>query len=114
MQQDFNTLIDNVSSILGLPVDSVQDAFDSVTGQPVEDITGNYNIPGVGTLKLTFFDTKYFRIGMDYFRPVLRGFIVLMLFFFNYKQLLTFLGQDPGILGRVSSSDDNKKGGGKE
>ena len=70
----------------------------SEDGKPVTDIEGDYNIPGVGNMKLKFFDTKYLVQGVEYFRPFIRGFIVLLMAFYNIKMLLSFIRQDAGVV----------------
>lgn len=66
--------------------------------QPVTDIDGTVNIPGVGDLDVKFFDTKYFVDGVTYFRPFVRGFIVLLLGLYNIRMLLSFIRQDAGVV----------------
>lgn len=63
----------------------------------VSDVYEEYEIPNVGTFNFKFFDTKFFVDGVTYFRPFIRGFLVLMLALYNVKQLLSFIRQDAGI-----------------
>lgn len=65
--------------------------------QPVTDVKGEYNINGLGTMEITFLKADYLQQGVDFFRPFIRGFIVLLLLLYHYKQILTFIGQDPTI-----------------
>lgn len=67
-------------------------------GTPVQDVDEEYSIPGLGTLQLKFLDTKYLYQGVEYFRPFIRGFLVLLLGFFNIKMLLGFIRQDAGVV----------------
>lgn len=67
-------------------------------GQPVTDIEGDYYISGVGNFHLTFFDTKYFVQGVEYFRPFIRGFLVLLMALYNIKMVLGFVRQDAGVV----------------
>lgn len=64
----------------------------------VEDTTVDYTIPGVGSFNLKVFDSKYFVQGITYFRPFIRGFIVLLLALYNIKQLIGFFGYDAGVV----------------
>lgn len=64
----------------------------------VEDTTVDYAIPGVGSFNLKVFDSKYFVQGITYFRPFIRGFIVLLLALYNIKQLIGFFGYDAGVV----------------
>lgn len=70
----------------------------TASGVPVGDLTGDYNISGVGTLKLKFFDSSFFVSGVEFFRPYIRGFIVLLLCIFNVKMFLSFIRQDAGVV----------------
>lgn len=78
------------------------DSLANNSSQPT-DIEGNYSINGLGTMKLTFFDTTYLIKGVEYFRPFIRGFIVLLLVLFNTRMFLVFIGQDVGGSGSSST-----------
>lgn len=92
----FNGTIEDIERSLGVQLNSIE-FLEGVTERPVQDIESDYSLHGVGTFHLKFFDTKFLTQGVDFFRPLIRGFIVLLLLFYNYRQLLTFLGQDPAI-----------------
>ena len=64
----------------------------------VEDVDGNYNISGVGSFNLTFLDTEFLRDGVEYFRPFIRGFLVLMMLLYHVKQVIGFFGYDSGVV----------------
>lgn len=64
----------------------------------VEDVKGNYTIPGVGSFNLTFLDTRFFVQGVTYFRPFIRGFFVLLIALFHVKQLIGFFGYNAGVV----------------
>ena len=66
--------------------------------QPVKDVNTDYYLPGVGTLNLKIFDTKYLIDGVTFFRPFIRGFLVLLMALYNIKQVLGFIRQDAGIV----------------
>ena len=90
------------------------DFFESILtdGTPVQDVEGDYSISGVGTFKLKFFDTQFLYQGVEYFRPFIRGFIVLLLAFYNIKMLLGFIRQDAGVV-TGKAVDMEMKGRGK-
>lgn len=69
-----------------------------VDGTPVTDINGEYEIHGLGKLNLKFFDTKFLVDGVEFFRPFIRGFIILLLALYNIKMILGFIRQDAGIV----------------
>lgn len=66
--------------------------------QPVTDTYMDYDIAGVGSFKLKVFDAKFLVDGVTYFRPFIRGFLVLMMFLFHVKQLIGFFGYDAGVV----------------
>lgn len=66
--------------------------------QPVTDTYMDYTLSGVGTFKLKVFDAKFLVDGVTYFRPFIRGFLVLMMFLFHVKQLIGFFGYDAGVV----------------
>lgn len=104
LKADFNNMLDSISNSFGISFDSIGDLSDSWEETPATDIEKNYNIHGVGTLKLKFFDTKYLIQGIEYFRPLIRGFVVFLLLLYNYYQILTFIGQDPRIAHNAEQS----------
>lgn len=66
--------------------------------QPVTDTYMDYAIPGVGNFKLKVFDASFLIDGITYFRPFIRGFLVLMMFLFHVKNLIGFFGYDAGVV----------------
>lgn len=78
--------------------------------EPVEDIYGNYYVSGVGTLKLKFFDSTFIHQGVSYFRPFIRGFLVLLMALYNIRMVLSFIRQDAGVVAgkavRMSSKEE--------
>lgn len=107
-------LVEDISHTFNLTIDSDQWLVDSFTEEAIPDEKGQYHISGVGTLELTFFDTSFLKRGIEFFRPIIRGFIVLLLAFYHYRQVLTFIGQDPNIYSNAHSTYMEHKGGGKE
>ena len=97
IQADFDDMIESIENKLGLTTESIEILTENIVEVPVSDERSEYALPGVGTFSLTFMDTGFLRDAIAYFRPLIRGFIFLLLIFFNYKQVLTFIGQDPSI-----------------
>ena len=64
----------------------------------VDDIYMNYAVPGVGDFKLKVMDASFIKQGVEYFRPFIRGFLILLLCLYNVRQMLSFIRQDAGIL----------------
>lgn len=83
------------SSLMGFNVSSVQTLFDSVnvSESMLVDEEFTINLHGVGNVKFKAFDNYFLLQGINKFKPILRGFITLMLIFFNMNQLLNVIGQ---------------------
>lgn len=96
MEEALQTFQEELKRKFNFDTEFFESLFD--TGSPVEDVKGDYNIPGVGKLNLTFFDTSFFVDGVNYFRPFIRGFLVLMMALYNIKQVLGFIRQDAGVV----------------
>lgn len=90
------------------------DFFDTLfdAERPVTDIYGDYAVSGVGSFKLKMLDTKYLYDGVTYFRPFIRGFIVLLMAIYNVRMVLSFIRQDAGVaVGKSEDIQAGKKGG---
>ena len=101
----FNAAINSIQSKFGFQEFNFN-AITSNSAQPT-DIQESYYIYGLGNMNLTFFDTKYLIKGVEFFRPFIRGFIVLLLVFYNIRQYLSFIGHD---LGAVAYAEKSSKG----
>lgn len=58
----------------------------------------DYNIPGVGSFNFKVLDTEHLIKGINELRPIIRGFIALLLLFFNIKMAIGFFRQDAGVV----------------
>lgn len=96
LQSTFNDCVKDIKMKFGFDTSVFEDLFDGE--RPVEDVEGNYTISGVGTFKLKFLDTSFLKDGISFFRPLIRGFLVLMLLLYNIKQLIGFFGYDAGVV----------------
>lgn len=128
-----DTILNGIRSIFIPDTDEIQNKFDSFLNElkmkfsfdtdffenlfsgeaPVTDVITDITIPNVGTFKLKLFDTKYFIDGVTYFRPFIRGFLILLLALYNVKQILSFIRQDAGIATGKAVDMSNGKGGNK-
>lgn len=104
IESTFNATVDAISARFGFQKFNLDTLFG--TSSAPKDENHNYNIPGVGNLRLKFLDTSYLIQGVEYFRPFIRGFIVLLLLFFNFRNFLGFIGHNLG--------DKTEKGDTKE
>ena len=93
----FTDMVANVERSFGLQVDSLDWLVNGITEEAITDTKADYTIAGVGTFNLTFLDSNFLKQGIEFFRPLIRGFVVFLLILYNYKQILTFIGQDPSI-----------------
>lgn len=109
----FNSFVNELGNKFGFNTSFFESLFTG-EGQPVTDVEKDYNIPGVGNMKLKFFDAKYLVDGVTFFRPFIRGFIVLLMCMYNINMLLSFIGQHSGInpeSGERYSTHAKRKGG---
>lgn len=79
--------------------------------KPIEDIEESYSINGLGTLNIKFLDTKYLVQGVAYFRPFIRGFLVLMMMLYHIRQLISFFGYDAGVVAGRNEEIQNARRG---
>lgn len=94
INEQFNNTVSNLKGRLGITMYNLDNLFD--TSAKPTDVTAEYNIHGLGTMTLPFANYKYLADGVNFFRPYIRGLIVLLLFFFNVRQLMSMFGLDTG------------------
>lgn len=92
----FNSFTDEMAMKFSFDTDFFESLFQAET--PVEDTYADVVIPSVGTFKLKVFDKSYFVQGVTYFRPFVRGFLVLLMILYHIKQLIGFFGYDAGVV----------------
>lgn len=108
IQSSFNSFIAELKMKFGFDTDFFDGLFDSE--RPVTDIFVDYTIPSVGDFRLKVFDTKYLYDGVSYFRPFIRGFIVLLMGLYNVRMALSFIRQDAGVVaGKAVSMEMNAR-----
>lgn len=114
IKEDFQYMVDSIAQSFGIPLNGLEEFKNGWSDTALSNVEKDYNISGVGTLKLKFFDASYLLQGIEYFKPLIRGFIVFLLLLYNYHQILSFIGQDPRIMANAKAdADAHKKGGGE-
>lgn len=95
IEAELDATVDNISSQLGVQFNTLDRLFDREVAP--EDVNGEYNLPGVGKLQVKYFDSDFLISGIALMRPYIRGFLVVLLIMFVWRQVMTLIGQDPGI-----------------
>lgn len=107
IQAEFDSLLSGLKSKLGIDVFDLDSLF-SGSAAPT-DIKADYSAGGLWSYSGTFVDMSWVVSGVEHFRPYIRGFIVLLLVFYNIRQALSMFGLSSG---EISSASESK--GGKE
>lgn len=106
IEEKINSLVEKFKSAFGITAFDMSLVF---TGsKAVTDI--DVSLYG---RTMTIVDTSYLTDALDFFRPVIRGFIFLMLFFYNLNQFMGFIGQAPLTLGALIGIKNGKEGEGE-
>lgn len=104
----FNSFINDIKAKFNIDTSAFENLFTSE--KPVEDVYIDYEINGIGKKKFKVLDTSFLKQGVEFFRPIIRGFIVLMLLFYNIRQLIGFFGYDAGVVaGRTEHIKSSKE-----
>lgn len=107
----FNGFLNELKMKFGIDTGFFESLFQGESA--VEDVEGNYTIPGVGAFNLTFLDASWIVQGVTYFRPFIRGFLVLLMMLYHIRQLIGFFGYNAGVVaGRSDHIEMSKKGQG--
>lgn len=96
IETEFNSFLQEMKVKFNMDVSAFENLFQ--TELAVSDTYVDYSIPGVGNFRLKVFDSSFFAQGVAYFRPIIRGFLVLMMLLFHVKQLIGFFGYDAGVV----------------
>ena len=96
IEESFNGFLNELKMKFSLDTSVFESLFSSES--PVTDTNIDYNISGVGSLNLKVFDSKYLVQGVTFFRPFVRGFLVLLMFLFHMKQIQGFFGYNAGVV----------------
>lgn len=88
---------------LGIDVFDMDSLF-SASSAPT-DIEGSYNF-GLASYTGKFVDYTYLIKAVGELRPYIRGFLVLLLFFFNVRQALSMFGLHSGEISSASKGGE--------
>lgn len=105
----FNGFLTELKMKFGIDTGFFENLFQGESA--VDDVQGNYTIHGVGAFNLTFLDASWIVQGVTYFRPFIRGFLVLLMMLYHVRQLIGFFGYNAGVVaGRSDHIEMSKKG----
>lgn len=102
MKTEFISFVDNLNpNSLSNDVDSLGGILNSTEREPTDFFAninlGNSVINGLNFSNLPIADFDWMKKGVEYFRPIINGFIAWLLGMFYYRELLSFIGQSPNM-----------------
>lgn len=59
----------------------------------IEDIHVGLSLPYIGSFNFKIIEAKYVNDGVQYFRSILRGWVILMMLLYHLNELFSFIGQ---------------------
>lgn len=105
IEAQFNETMGGLRERLGIDVFDLDSLF-SASSAP-DDIEGSYSVGGFSYTG-KFVDFKFLIEAVETLRPFIRGFIVLLLFFYNIRQALGMFGLHSGEIASASKGGDGK------
>lgn len=108
IETTFNAFLEEMQLKFGFDASAFKSLFQGE--HAVEDVYTDYSIPGVGAFRLKLLDASFLVDGVTFFRPFIRGFLVLLMLLYHIKQVISFFGYDSGVVtGRSDYIADSKK-----
>lgn len=92
----FGGFIDDLKSKFNVDTTAFESLFSEE--KVLDDVEGEYEISGVGKFNFKFLDTSFLKNGIEFFRPFVRGFLVLLMLLYHIRQLIGFFGYDAGVV----------------
>lgn len=86
IEADINDLKKSIFDSVGFDIEELEATLSNVESEPIQDVYIDLKI-GDSTQRVKVFDTKFLIVGVNYFRPYIRGFIMLLMFFFVLNQI---------------------------
>lgn len=71
----------------------------------IEDVNVDLSLPYVGSVSFKIIESKYVNKGIEAFRAVIRGWIILMVMFYHINEFLSFIGQKEAFKGSRAYKD---------
>ena len=96
IESSFNSFTQELKLKFNFDTEFFENLFQSES--PVTDVYVDYDVPYVGKFKFKVLDADFLVTGITYFRPFIRGFLVLLMALYNIKQLIGFFGYDAGVV----------------
>lgn len=92
---------------------SILGAFNSLNAEGARpgDITGNINIGGITLENVTFASFDALETGVEFFRPIINSFLVIMMALFGFREFMSFIGQAPSMAHAANKAINNEKSG---
>lgn len=110
MKKIFDDLVKHIQS--KFPFLNYSDKFINVfKGERfIEDISANLSLPYIGSFNFKIIESKYVNDGVQYFRSILRGWVILMMLFYHMNELFAFIGQRQatGLVSKPIQNFDDK------
>lgn len=103
IQKEFDGMITELNGVIGINRYDLNNLFVSAVAPSNIDSTYNF---GIFTYSGTFVDFSFMSDAVEFFRPYIRGFIVLLLFIFNVRQALALFGLSSGEIKSAAGKGD--------
>ena len=101
IEQEFNALLDKLEDKMGIFQYDLDNLFaDSMQPGNIEGTFGTTLWSYTGA----FVDFRWLIQGVEYFRPIIRGFLVLLMFFYNVRMALSMFGLSSGEIASAAAS----------
>ena len=91
IKNSFKDFQDKFALVFGANFNALDNLF--TREKPLDDVVINYEIPGLGEFELTILDKEWLHTGVAYFRPIIRGWLTLLLVIFAWNNILGLIRQ---------------------
>lgn len=107
---EFNQMINEVNPnmLYGDPTNDLFGIASTVEGKEPTDVTIALDLGLVKFDSIKIVDYSSLKKGVEFFRPVINGFIGILLGMFYYRELLSFIGQAPNMASAHKKANDDE------